>query len=207
MPLRYSDLIDIMMQRAERLGLTTTAEQKADAAELEVYVFQALLHVTEVIDIPIYLQNNTEIAITSSGHNTYPMPQDYGRLIAPRVQNRRGIYLYDTVRNVDLEYLDPNSFARQSSLINERPTQFTVTQRTLWLYPTPDDNGTDNYTVRGLYVQRVERPELDDEVLLTYPTALIDEALFRLASDMGRPIQALAATRTEALTRLVNGNK
>ena len=41
--LRFSDLIDILIQRAERLGLVDAESKKADSAELELYLFQALL--------------------------------------------------------------------------------------------------------------------------------------------------------------------
>ena len=207
MPLHYSDILDLLMTRAERLGLVSGPEQKADAAELEMYLFHALLDITESIDVPAYLKRDNAIAVTNTGQPDYPLPDDFGRLILPRVQNRRGIYLYDTFRNADLEYLDPNVFARNSSLLNSRPTQFTVIERRIWLLPTPDGNGTSDYTLRGLYVQFINRPDLDDEVPLGYPTALIDVALFRLASDAGKPIQALTATRAESMARLAAGSR
>lgn len=80
-------------------------------------------------------------------------------------------------------------------------------QRTLWLYPSPDGNGGSDFTVRGLYVQLVERPDLEETVILRYPTALVDQALFRLASDMDRLTKGLAAARQEALARLVSGSQ
>lgn len=192
------------MQRAERLGLIDPDSKKVDAAELELYLFQALLDVIEITDLPAYMVQNTNIVTTAIGIAQYPMPDDYGRLISPRVQNKRGIYLFDTLDNMDLTYIDPNSFARQVSMFNSKPTQFTITQRSLWLFPTPDST---NYTVRGIYMQRVNRPDLDDEVPIMYPTALIDDALFRLASDMNRASQSLTATRMESLTRLVAGSR
>ena len=195
------------MTRAERLGFMSGSERKADVAELEMYVFQALLDITESVDIPAYLKRDIAIAVTTTGQPDYPLPIDFGRLILPRVQNRRGIYLYDTIRNADLEYVDPNVFARRSSLINDRPTQFTIIGRRLWLYPTPDGNGTSDYTIRGLYMQVIDRPDLDDEVPLGYPTALVDVALFRFASDMGKQIQALAVTREESMKRLAVGSR
>src|SRR3990167_8364170 len=207
MPLHFSDVLDLLETRAERFGLVSRTEQKADTAELEIYMFQALLDITESVDIPAYLKRDQAIAITTAGQPDYPLPADFGRLILPRVQNRRGIYLYDTIRNVDLEYVDPNVFTRRSSFRNERPTQFTIIERRLWLYPTPDGNGTSDYTVRGLYMHVIDRPELDHEVPLSYPTALVDVALFRLASDAGKQVQALTATRTESMERLAAGGR
>jgi hypothetical protein len=202
--IRYADLLDIMMQRATRLGLVSDATKKADAAELELYLFQALLDITEASDLPAYTVQNTSIVTTAVGIAQYPMPDDYGRLIMPRVQNKRGIYVYDTFEIVDLTYIDPNAFARQLSTTPSRPEQFTITQRTLSLFPTPD---TTAYTIRGVYIQHVDRPDLDDDVLIMYPTALIDEALFRLASDMNRVSQSLSATRAESMARLLAGSR
>ena len=207
MGLVYGDILDLLMTRAERLGLVSGPEKHADAAELEIYMFHAMLDITESIDVPAYLKRDNAIAITTIGQPDYPFPDDFGRLILPRVQNRRGIYLYDTFRNVDLEYVDPNVFARNSSLLNSRPTQFTIIERRIWLYPTPDGNGTSDYTLRGLYMQVINRPDFDDEVPLGYPTALVDVALFRLASDVGKQVQALAATRAESMARLAAGSR
>lgn len=207
MPLHFSDILDLLMTRAERLGLVSGPEQKADSTELEMYVFQALLDITESVDIPAYLKRDNVMAITTVGQPDYLLPTDFGRLILPRVQNRRGIYLYDTFRNVDLEYVDPNVFTRRSAFESARPSQFTIIGRRLWLYPTPDGNGTLDYTIRGLYVQVINRPESDDEVPLGYPTALVDVALFRMATDVGKQVQALAVTRAESMARLVAGSK
>lgn len=204
MPLKYSDLVDIMIQRAERLGLVDADSKKADAAEIELYLFQALLDITDGGDLPAYMIQNTTIATTTTGVAQYPLPADFGRLITPRVQNKRGIYLFDTFEMTDLTYIEPNAFARQVSITNTKPEQFTVTQRNLYVFPTPD---RDTYTIRGVYIQRVDRPELDDDVLIMYPTALIDEGLFRLASDMNRVNQTITTLRTEALARLMGGSR
>jgi hypothetical protein len=205
MSLRYTDLLDIMMQRGARLGLLDEASQKVDATEMELYLFQALLNVSETHDLEAYLINNPQIAATSAGINRYAVPADYGRLITPRVQNRRGMYVFDGVRTFDLEYLDPNGFSRLVSAQNAPPVSFTVMRRQLWLYPTPDSNNGVDYTIRGLYVERVGRPDLDEEVMLSYPTVLVDEALFILAGDMNRVTSALAAKRAEGLSKLIGG--
>ena len=204
--IRYSDLSDLMLQRMERLGFVSP-EGRADAAEAELYLFHALLDIVELVDTPQFERNNQEITVTSNGIAEYAMPDDYGRLIHPRVQNKRGIFLWDTVSNTDLEYIDPNAFARQSSLANARPEQFTVIGRALWLFPTPDANGTSNYTVRGLYIVRPSRPDLEDEVTLSYPSALIDQALYRLASDMGKTNEMLTNARSEGIARLARGSR
>ena len=203
--MKYGDILDLLMQRAERLGLVDAATQQADAAELQLYMYQALLSLTEAVDLPEYLVQNELIATTTAGHTVYTLPPDFGRLIMQRVNAKRGIYLFDTIDNTDLDYLDPNSFARQVAPQNGRPDAFTVTGRSLWVFPPPDSNTGQQYTLKGLYVARVSRPDLDDEVVLTHPVALITEALFLLSADMNKTNQGLNATRTEALARLAAG--
>jgi len=203
MAITYADLVDLMLSRAERLGLTAPGETKADAAEMELYLFYALLEIVERADIPAYVEYNDMLALTQAGKRDYLLPDTYGRLIVPRAQNKRGVYLFDTVRNVDLEYVEPNSFHRETSLAPGMPERFTVTQRTLWLFPTPSAE----FTLRATYVVRATRPELDDDVILNYPTALVDVALHRLASDAGKNAQILDQARQESLARLLQGSK
>ncbi len=202
MSLHYSDLLDIMMTRAERLGLVDPATQKVDAAELELYLFQALLDVVEVSDLEAYTVTNPQIAVTTATIASYPMPSDYGRLILMRVQNKRGIYLNDGLKNDDLTYVDPNSFARQTALVPGRPKQFTVSKRQIFLFPPPDTNTNTNYLIAGVYIERIDRPNLDDEVLLSYPTVLVDVALARLGSDMGKQQPALDRSWQMAMAKL-----
>jgi len=192
-----------MEQRAERLGLLTTADQKVDTVELEIYLFQGLLDILEVADIPDYTAYNGTFTITEAGNPSYPVPDVFGRLLLPRVKNRRGFYLFDGLRNNDLEYVEPNSLMRQLGAPNKKPTQFTVASRSLWLSPTPDTT----YTVRATYVIKAERPSLDDDVLLSYPTALIDCALWRQATDMGKQVPALTAARQESIAKLLGGTR
>lgn len=201
----YSDLVDILLQRALRLGLVDPETGKADGAELELYLFSALLEVAELHDLDAFMVSNPQICTTDSGQSVYSVPADFGRLIAPRVGNKRGIYLDDSAHTRDLEYLDPNAFTRMPPTPVGSPQFFTVARRLLHLSPTPDTNNGRNYTVRGLYIERIERPDPDQEVYLAYPTVLVDVALFRLAGDMGRLTEALAAERTEGLSKLVSG--
>lgn len=202
----YRDLLDILIPRAERLGLVDTETGKADAVELQMYLFNALLTVVELHDLDTYLVRNTNIARTQADHEHYPVPEDFGRLVQATPLLQRGLRIDDTTDLFPLEYLDPAEFDARRSVRSQRPTHFTVQRRQIHLYPTPDSNSGNNYTVRGVYVERVSRPELDHEVLLDYPTALIEEALFTQANDMGKVTQALATRRTEALSRLVGGD-
>ncbi len=195
------------MTRAVRLGLIDKTSGNPDATELELYMFQALLDIVEMVDMPAFMHHDDNMMATGTGIIDYPVPIDFGRLIYPRVQNRRGIYLYDTFQNVDLEYVDPNVFSRKISQTNSRPTSFTVMERRLWLYPTPDSNSGSNYTVRGVYIKAVSKPELDEDVLFGFPTVLVDVALSRLAADIAKQTQALSATREEIAARLLGGSR
>lgn len=207
MALRYADILDILMTRAVRLGLIDTRSGNPDAAELEMYMFQALLDIVELADMPAFMKHDDNMMITTDNLADYDMPNDFGRLIYPRVQNRRGIYIYNGFQNSDLEYVDPNVFSRKVSLIRSQPQIFTVMERRLWLYPTPNANGTTNYTVRGVYIRAVSKPDLDEDVLFGFPTVLVDVALARLASDIGKHVQALASSREEIIARLTAASR
>lgn len=201
MAVKYADLLDVMEQRAERLGLLTTADQKVDTVELEIYLFQGLLDILEAADIPDYTAYNDNFVQTEAGNPSYPVPDIFGRLLLPRVKNKRGFYLFDGQKNNDLEYIEPNSLLRHIGAPNKKPTQFTIAHRALWLSPTPDAV----YTVRATYIIKPERPVLEDDVLLSYPTVLIDSALWRQATDMGKQVPALSTARQESLAKLLSG--
>ena len=207
MALKYADILDLLMTRSVRLGLADKISGNPDAAELELYMFQALLDIVEMADMPAFMHHDNNMMVTTKGLSDYAMPDDFGRLIYPRVQNHRGMYIYDTFQNVDLEYVDPNVFSRKVSLTNGRPTSFTVMERRLWLYPTPDGNGTADYIVRGVYVKAMSKPDLNEDVLFGFPTVLVDVALSRLAADIGKQVQALSATREEITARLLAGSR
>src|SRR5712691_7109927 len=202
MPLHYQDLLDIIMQRADRIGLVDNVTKNADAAELELYMFHALLSIVELVDLNDYTVRSNNLASTTSGKDTYALPDNFGRLIATRVRVRRGIYVNDTAKDYDLEYVDPNVFKRNEILLPQRPSKFTVIGRDLLLAPIPDSNGANNYRIHGVYIEQVSRPDLDDVVKLPYPTALIDEAIYILAGDMGRMTESIAAMRAAALIKL-----
>lgn len=203
----YGDVLDIVMTRSERLGFVTGTEQKADAAELELYIYQALLDIAEIVDVPAFMQHDDNIVLTTAGKPDYTLPDSFGRLLLPRPNNRRGMYLWDTLKNNDLEYIDPNSYMRARSLTNGKPTQFSVIDRTLWLLPTPGNNGSTGYTVHGTYVQSLARPELSDAVTLGYPAAIIEQTLYLLASDSGKLTPGLEKSRGEGFDRLVQGSR
>lgn len=203
MSIRYKDLLDLLMQRADRLALVDAATGKVDAVELELYMFNALLSIVETVDLNDYTVRSSRIGTTTAGVDTYSVPEDFGRLIAPRVRNRRGIFLNDTANDYDLEYVDPNVFIRQEVLQQQRPDRFTVMGRQLLLGPMPDGNGANNYRVHGVYIKRVERPDLEEIVPLPYPSVLIDEAIFILASDIGKVSESIVARRNAALEKLI----
>jgi hypothetical protein len=200
--MRYAELLDIVQLRAEQLGIKDPATDRTDSAVLEIYIHQALIDISEMADVPALMRNDALLFVTESGVNTYQLPMDWGRLIMPRVRNRRGIYLYDGIQQFDLEHTDPNVLARQYSSTLARPRQFTVVERQLMLFPTPDNNSGLNYTIKGVYVVRQERPNLDDEVRVPYPGMLIDLTLYRAAADLGKSIQSLAEAKVENMARL-----
>jgi len=199
----YRDLLDVVLIRAQRLGLVDPESGKADGVELLLYMYQALLSIVELTDLEEYTSFASVLTATAANVSSYALPEDFGRLILPRALAKRGLTLVDGLEVTDLNYEEPNALTRKPELPVQRPTAFTVLQRQLVLSPIPDGP----YVVRGLYVAQVNRPALEAEVLLQHPDALIQETLWRLAGDMGKLQQmpGLTATRTEALARLVGG--
>jgi hypothetical protein len=189
------------------LGLVDPESGKVDAMEIQLYMYQSLLALVEMTDLEEYTVFAPVLIATTANQATYPLPADFGRLIQPRVLRKRGLTLVDGLDVIDLDYEEPNALTRLALVPPRRPERFTITRRQLTLHPTPDANAAVPYIIRGLYIAQVERPVLDDEVVLQHPAALIEETLWRLAGDMGKLPQdgALTATRTEALTRLVGG--
>ena len=204
--MKYQDLLDMLVPRVERLGLIDSATGRADAAEIELYLYQSLLDILDSFDFEAYTIIDDNIALTQAGTRTYVLPHRFGRLIYPRVMGKRGIFLQDVTdaEAFELEFVDPNTFMKRPSLANRRPTHFTISQRTLYLYPTPDAAaGGSAYTVIGAYIERVERPDLDDDVILPNPAALIHNTLYLIASDAGKLTQVIATQRQESLQNLL----
>lgn len=204
--MQYRDVLDILIPRAQRLGLTEASSGEVDAVELEMYMYNALLKLVELVDLSEYTAREPTIAVTEPGREDYPVPEDFGRLIRPTSLLTRGIRLSNGVTRSALTYLDPTDFDSDYLESGHVPTHFTVQTRTFYLRPAPDDNGGAQYTLSGLYIQRVPRITLDHEVRLDDPAALIEETLFMLASDANVLTQSLATTRTEALARLAGGD-
>ena len=88
---KYGDILDLLLQRAERLGLVDAATQQADSAELLLYMYQALLSLTEAVDLPEYLVQNELIATTTAGQSVYTLPPDFGRLIIEETEKWRTV--------------------------------------------------------------------------------------------------------------------
>lgn len=192
-----------MEQRAERLGLLEPESKHADSVELMLYLFQALLDTVESADIPAYMKYDDLITRTERNTPDYALPEDFGRLILPRTRNKRGFYLYDGVNNVNLDYMEPPAFFARVGLPASIPNFFTIAEERLWLSAAPGAA----YTVRATYMKQMTRPELEDPVLLQYPTTLIETALHRMATDMGKQAVSLTTTKQEALVRLVQGSR
>ena len=202
----YQDLIDIILPRVERLGLSDPTTARADAAEVRLYLYQSLLDILDSFDFEAYTIIDDNMALTQASIRTYALPSRFGRLILPRMMGKRGIFLQDET-DADafaLEFLDPNTFMKRPSLANRRPTHFTISQRTLYLYPTPDvAAGGSGYTVIGAYIERVNRPDPADDVILPNPAALIHNTLYLIAADAGKLNQIIVQQRQESLQNLL----
>lgn len=204
--MKYRDLFNMLIPRVERIGLIDTSTGRADVAELELYLYQSLLDIIDTFDFECYTIIDDNIAVTQSGTRAYALPKRFGRLIYPRVMGKRGIFIQDVTdaETFELEFVDPNTFLKHPSLANRRPSIFTISERTLYLYPTPDAAaGGASYTVIGTYIDRIDRPELDDDVILPNPAALVHNAIFLIASDTGKINEGIVRQRTESMQNLL----
>ena len=204
----YGDLLDLALLRARRLKLGD-----AVVNELESAMFDTLVWLAGIYDLDALTKLNDAIFLTSTSHETYPLPRNFGRLLHPVKPNSSdeplsGLYAYDGTSLLPLSYRHPlewNDFDRTTT---GPPSRFTIMGRTLYLNPLPDANGTTAYRGRGQYIAAVERFELDDDVVLDHPHVLVSQTLFRLAGDTPEmptnTLTLLAHEATRDLTALVN---
>lgn len=206
--MRYEQFLNVVLGRARMLGFIDSETQQVDAAEVELAAYQALLDIADGWDLDTFTVINDHMGLTSAGERNYPLPSDFGRLLAPKDENESGIYILVTANNTPtpLCYRDPEDWFRHRVTTNSTPAFFTITHNdTLQLDPPPDTNGGSNYTLQGVYVRRVDALDDDETLLVSHPTALIAGTLARLALDKNAPqAVALITERDTALSKLVN---
>ena len=213
MAFTWGDFHDIVGMRLRRMG----AED--DVLDLLMAGYVLLQEVVDAYDLTAYTVQTDALFLTETGHRDYPLPDDFGRL--PHVQdevrpNRAGtgiggVFLRRSVTEaaVPLQYEDPLTFRHRSTLTPSTPQYFTLGQhagqRALFLDPPPDANSGVPYVGDGVYIARVQRPDLEDAILLDEPTMLVEGVLAQLALDKGLPqAQGLQATYQRQLSALVN---
>lgn len=197
--MRWGELLDILELRARHLNLGV------DAIELELALYNQLMATTDLYLLSAFMVRSDALFRTSTGVERYPMPEDFGRLLPQQAPFRSGIKLFDGTSEHELTYKEPIDFFELDRSTTGRPGYFTLMDRAWWLNPPPDANGGTPYIGRGLYVRRIDRIELDDDVPLGQPSVLITSALWQIAADKGLPQAAsLAQERLQALSALVN---
>lgn len=210
MTMRWSDLADMLESRAKRIGLPD------DVSDLILSAWNVLSNFVDVYDLPSYIVTNESLFQTLPGHTTYPLPEDFGRLLSTKDQQYlnvggtgdSGIYLSGgSVSPFPLNYVEPIAFRRQSTLEANKPQHFTISGRQLVLDPPPDTNGGNNYLGQGTYMACVVRPDLDlqGEILLPEASSIVASVLYQIASDRGLPQAAsLEKEHTALLSAVVN---
>ena len=157
--------------------------------------------------------------VTQPGARSCPLPDDFGRLLHTRDEvtpglpgpGSSGLFVRGstTDRPLPLQYRETLAFRQLRTLTHSRPQYFTFAQeggqRTLVLDPPPDTNAGTNYTGEGVYIARVERPDLEDQVLLDEPTVIVAGVLAQIAGDRGlTQAQSLTAEYRMLLSAMVN---
>jgi hypothetical protein len=213
MPFTWGDFADIIGVRLRRMG----AED--DVLDMLMAGYILLQGIVDTYDLSAYIVQHDALFLTMAGHREYPLPDDFGRLMHVQEEVRSGLpgtgvggffvrcSPTDTPR--PLRYREALHFRQQAILTASQPQWFTLGrhggQRALILDPPPDENNGVPYVGEGVYIARVERPDLDDEILLDEPTVLVEGVLAQLAVDKGLPqAPALQAGYQRLMSALVN---
>jgi hypothetical protein len=210
MAFRWSDFADLVEARMRRLGLAD------DIADAILVGWSVLQNFVDTYDLPAYYRFNDAIFRTRTDETTYPVPEDFGRLLMVRDQlflgtpgtGQSGLFLAGgTLSPFPLHYDAPIAFRSGARAQRGKPHHFTLSGRQLILDPPPDDNQGDDYVGQGVYMARVERPDLslEGEIYLDEPSVLVAATLYQLAADRGVPqVQTLLVEQKALLGALVN---
>jgi len=210
MATRWLDISDMLEGRGKRLGLPD------DSADMVLAAWNVLQNIVDTYDIPSYMVNNDSMFQTLPGRTSYPLPEDFGRLLGTSDQQYlnvggtgdSGLYLAGgSTKAFSIAFREAIAFRSQSTLQQGKPSHFTLSGRQIVLDPPPDTNGGANYLAQGVYMAAVQRPDLDlqDEIILDEPTALVAGTLYQIASDRGLPqAAALKDEYASLLSAVVN---
>jgi hypothetical protein len=183
---RYGELFSLLEAGARRYGIVT------DIADLELIVFEELQRLVDTYDLSAYLHPNPTMLRTAVGVDAYELPEDFGRLMRPIQETDWGLYRVEGTTRIPLQYREPIQWLTLDRSTRSRPTQFTLMEDQVWLHPTPDAA----YTIEGLYVQRLERPDWEETVRLSEPSILLSKTL-AVAAGTKHPDAALLVSRAE----------
>jgi hypothetical protein len=210
MSFRWSDFADQIESRMKRLGLPD------DVADGILTGWAVLQNFVDTYDLPAYYRFNDALFQTIPGGTTYPLPEDFGRLVKVRDQlylgtpgtGQSGLFLSGgDVSPFPLYYEEPIAFRGGRRAQPGKPSRFTLSGRQLIMAPAPDDNGGADYLGEGVYMARVERPDLslEGEILLDEPSVLVTATLYQMTADRGLPQSAsLLIEQKSLMGALVN---
>jgi len=201
-------LIDIVLARCQDLGLTGASGQ-VDASAVELMVLHVLQSLADSFDFDTLTKVVDPLFVTSTGQDTYALPEDFGRLLMPHDEEGSGLRCRSSATNEwALVYRDPLALRRQRSTTQTRPAYFTLLAgKQLLLDPPPDANGTTGYIGVGIYIHAITAELLEGEVPLNHPAALVDMTVARLAADKSHPQTPLLVGQAEqARGRSINAN-
>ena len=167
--MQYRQAIDLVLLDCERLGLKNPETGHVDAVEAELAMLRYLQWITSQWDLDGFTVINDDIAITTTGERAYPLPPDFGRLMVPTIeQPDYGIFLHNGSSEHGLRYRNPRHFRQLQATTNSVPSYFTIMKGSqdieLRLDPAPDANNSNNYTIRGVYIQDVREIDRDMQI-------------------------------------------
>jgi len=198
-------LLDMLLLRAQDVGLTEEDSGKVDVTSLLQRVVHILETLSDTYDLDALTMTATPLVTTQSGQRDYALPPDFKRFINPRDHDESGLFLIRNGQSRPLGYRDPWTLERQKTETAGIPAFFTRLGGVIRLDPPPDDNDGAQYTLSGLYIRHTSRETLETDIQQLPAALLLDMALAQYALDKGDVrAPALLVESEKARTRLLN---
>lgn len=195
----HDTLIDDLVPRAQRLGLTDPVTGFVSRDEIDTYLVQAVRFLANRYQLQHFLAINRDFLTTIAGLENYPLPSNFG-FWAPHDTRRSGLAVKLPSGDpppTNLQYYEPDRYELLRSTTPGQPFFFTFAQGMIYFMPIPDQAYTIQAIERGLDSPDVPVPTV-------YEEAVKIEALASMAEDQGKMTPWLMKERDEVIRTLIN---
>lgn len=187
----YADLMTLLLIEAR--AVLNAAWQpgmplpRVNEGRLERCLVETMMDILDEVDLDAFTLIDQAIATTATGTRTYALPTTFRRLLLnARDQNENGLRISDGTSIFPLWHQQMAVFNQGLVTTNARPRRFVLAGTNIVVDPPPDSNSTNNYTIRGTYIQNFDysRFDLTQTMPFREPQALQDAVLARY---LGQP--------------------